>query len=826
MANSILKIEYYSNGQFKKSEGASIFASSNLQSTLQFKFASDLGKSAVVANILIPYPVGSALYGQHQVQSLFMIKKADPNGGYIYEAGLETPYLVTQGKAYINAQVFATNGHQVYSNSGNVITIGAEGYYIYYTTETIDGETINKLVLENINTGKVYFQQNEGLIVIDRKLVIIDTFIAHMDGDFDGTLVVETAVQVQNYQQVEFKITDSAPYYSDYPLTPEESYVVLKAIANISADVANKQDKDDANINSLGVDHTVVGNINSLLTRMGAAEGDIVTLQADVQTNTEDIDRLKNIITYGLNIVGTMTITSVDPSTDNLVPTDLILTQFIENKTGHPIQRGDGLFVYWNNCVAPDATALFFWNGTSFQRLDIEIHKAGNSIAGMVEGTYTNDLTGLANKLMVDITNGKIINIYKVNSTATDSVTLTSVMDYVKSMLIDGTTPAPSAVKDGNGNDIVATYLTKALGATKQEMYDYAMPKMLYDLNYPDYMNGLYKTENVSDTSYQKTVNSTSIGYTTLAVLTKTLDAPILLGKQNGVTNKLWIRMSASEQIKFRVTTEYIDDQNIMHQLAVEETPADYLIGNTNKLYIVDSVFSGLTTPITLPAGTIIYQTIEVFREVSTSVDFTLLCNTTNEAYMTLNKIGFVKYCLEDSPSAILDSDIINASIANDVLTVTHNASFDFQNGGSAAIITEQKLPVNNSANIYAMKLVMGSALIAYAQKKVVVDLLNTSDVTLLDGHSRRVKGIINSLTINQIASAGILVGQDFESELIFETSAAWTSLTDYTGANYTGDDCSGGAFVPQASSRYDIIYYNDTNDNLTNNFQAIVSKR
>lgn len=692
MDNSILKINYYKNGQFKGSEGVSIFQSSNEQSTLQFKFAEDLGANAVVANILIPYPVGSNLYGQYQTQSLIMKKVQDPNGGFLYTKTLEQAYVATSGKAYVNAQVYASEGYIQAQNVGRTISLDGIGYIIYYQPVTFgddeEQETIDMLILEDANTGKLYFQNTVGCIIVNKRVYIVKEFVASVDGnnDFNGTLVLQSGVIVKNYQQVEFKIEGSAPYYSEYPLTPEESYVILQAIANIEADVVEKQDKVDNNISNPD-DKSVVGNINKLL----SDTSDLPAMRIQIEDNTEDIEDLKIQTIYGWNIVGTLTLNSQSAGDDNRIPTDNELKTFIEGITGQTIQKGDACFVYWNNYAVADATALFWYNGTTFKQVPYIIHSAENGISGTIEGTKKLDLTGLENTLMVDIVGGKVVDIQKVNSDATGYVSLKTTMDSVKSMLIDGN-PVPKATSDGLGRNIANTYPTTA--QMQKYTQDYASPKALYDLNYADYATGLYKNDNVADSSYQKVVSASTIGYVNLAVMRKTLDADILLGNQNGVTNKIYIKGSISETIQLYVMTYYIDENGTTQMLGSAMTPSFYNIANQLKLITLETIFSSLNTPITIKSGLQIGQTIVVVRQESTPVDYTLLSNTTYEAYMTLNKIGFVRYSLEREPDAI-EMGADSATMDSDGnLQVVGDGTFNFVNGSSVQIATINKIPM------------------------------------------------------------------------------------------------------------------------------------
>ena len=694
---SVLQIEYYKNGQFKGASGASIFQNSNSQSAIAFKFEEDIEDAIVFANILLPYPENSQLYGQYRTQSLIMEKKVDPNGGYIYIGQLLAQYLQTNGKAYVNAQIQASEGLYKFQNDTTqpqYITLAGVVYEISTNTVTIDGHSVDLLVLTNNLTGEVYNQVNAGVITVKNVIYKITEF----DADND-ILKMECGFAVDNYQRIEFKITASAPYYAATPMIPEESIIFADAIAKNQYDIVNlqqdKQDKDDPTINpdvnpGDDNDHTVVGNINTLLRDTDQNTDDIGTLQSEMSQAQQDIHDLQVLVGYGVNIVGEMT-------TIDALPSDAQVSAFVTAQTGEAPVRGQAVIVRVDYTAGTDTIYLYVFDGANWKHFEMQfLNKANNGVSGLIEGDYNANNLSIANNFMVDIVNGVIKNIYRVdaNGNYTDFKTIG---DQVIAKLINGTSPVKMAKEDDDGRDIVDTYMTKADGATKTYVQDYASPKALYDLNYPDYASGEFKSENVADNSYKKTTNSASVGYTELAVLTKALEADILLGDQNSVINRVWISASATESIKLRITTAYIDSDNITQQLSVEETPSFLLTTGNAELKQIESVFSGLTTPITLPSGTTIVQTFEVWREASASVDFTLLCNTTYDSYMSLNKIGYVRYALEQEPAYIETANDNHTINADGDLEVSGDGEIGYANGDSAPLTTILKLPIDTT---------------------------------------------------------------------------------------------------------------------------------
>ena len=478
----------------------------------------------------------------------------------------------------------------------------------------------------------------------------------------------------------------------DEPSDPSDVETLFVLYNGLSATLATKQDKVDPNINENGDNHSVVDNLNYLIGR----DSDLADVEEQVRQNTEDIEDLKIIETFGLDIVGTMVIVSHSAEDDNQPPTKEELDAYIENITGESeVQKGQAIFVHWDNYAVADKTALCLWNGTQYSYLDMTLRKAGNSVLGEIEGTYEVGGLSVANNFMVDIVAGQIKNIYRVNADG-QYIDIKTALDQVKGKLVDGNAVA-RATADKNGNDIYDTYQTKSDGASKLYVQQYASPRALLELNYPDYATGEFKKVEATDNSYNKAVSSSSTGYTELSTITKQLEADILLGNQNGVKNRIWLSANVTENVKLSVSTSYLDEDNNEVYLSIQNTDWISLTSGNARLIEIESVFDGLTDPITLPSGTTIIQLISVYRESSASATFTLLSNTTYNAYMSLNKIGYVRYSLSSAPQRITMGNDTATLDGNNNLVVSGNGEIEFEGGNSEPIATQFKVPMASS---------------------------------------------------------------------------------------------------------------------------------
>ena len=101
--------------------------------------------------------------------------------------------------------------------------------------------------------------------------------------------------------------------------------------------------------------------------------------------------------------------------------------------------------------------------------------------------------------------------------------------------------------------------------------------------------------------------------------------------------------------------------------------------------------------------------------------------------------------------------------------------------------------------------------------KGIQVDTTSASPITLADNTSFRL-GQITTLTINNATSYPL----DFMCEVVF-TSGSGFSM-DYSALTivFSGDDCDGGVFTPSDAKTYNILFFNNSNND-TASLQAIV---
>ena len=542
----------------------------------------------------------------------------------------------------------------------------------------------------------------------------------------DAGTTTNTVLSITNSQTCALEVNASTSVQSETVEDASEIDTLEALYSDVVETLAEKQNADTTNdtevINADGEDHTVAGNINDLLTDVATNTDNIETLQETTSQNSADIENLYNIISYGVNVVGSITLNDLDPTDlEDLAEIVSSIEDYITNTLGKTLSAGMSVFIYMDNTDVDDSVYYFLYDGTDWTYFEMNfLQDAKNGTKGIVAGDYYASGLATADNFMTSIVNGKVVNIYRVDSNG-NYTDLKTALDQVIAKLINGTSAVNMAIKDSSGNNIVDTYMTKTAGATKTYVQNYASPKALYDLNYCDFADGEFSDTNVSDTSYDKTVESSAIGYTALATLTKELPADILLGNQNGTTNYIWITSTLTEAVKIRITTAYYDEANSTWvNLSTTETDTISLTAGTFKRIMLESVFDTLSSVITLNSGTTIRQIISVYREVSTIANFTLSCNTTYLSYMEFNKIGYVKYSLESNIESLENGvDAITIDLDSN-LNVSGDGTVGYQNGGTETIETKIKIPVDATPTSSSINPITSGGVKTYVDSKFI----------------------------------------------------------------------------------------------------------
>lgn len=442
------------------------------------------------------------------------------------------------------------------------------------------------------------------------------------------TLTVEASepvvTNIATTQTMRFDVMPSSDLDNDTAINADEWDLVEATITSLTASInalvtamTLKQDISDARLET--VDKTVVGAINEV--NAGAKETD-----TEVDALQQRVSTLEQTVSTGETPIGTMTVTTL--------PTNEELSAFVEANTtpSRKPRPGDTVIVVLQIPDATDKNYKYIYSGATRSWNSYEIpplELAANGTAGIVSGTYP--MAAKGRNVLVDIVDGEIRDIYaKVGTGGYVSVkNRLDILTAAKDAIIAGTQAvgvAERAKADEVGNNIPATYQTKASGATKQYVKDYALPKEFNNVLYLTDNDG-YAQELPSDHYSVFSVSSNAIGYTTLFEESFTLgDVGIQLGNKNAFSNVFFIDEETNgEDITLHLTTS-ATHAGANTILAITDIPVR-LTSAVQRIEFRDVMGKLGTTVLNLVAGDSITQKLEVFRETSDLRTFEVLSN-------------------------------------------------------------------------------------------------------------------------------------------------------------------------------------------------------
>lgn len=442
------------------------------------------------------------------------------------------------------------------------------------------------------------------------------------------TLTVEASepvvTNIATTQTMRLDVMPSSDLDNDTAINADEWDLVEATITSLTASInalvtamSLKQDISDARLET--VDKTVVGAINEVNTGAKETDTEVNALQQRVST-------LEQTVSTGETPIGTMTVTTL--------PTNEELSAFVEANTtpSRKPRPGDTVIVVLQIPDATDKNYKYIYSGATRSWNSYEIpplELAANGTAGIVSGTYPMSAKGY--NVLVDIVGGEIRDIYaKVGTGGYVSVkNRLDILTAAKDAIIAGTQAvgiAERAKADEVGNNIPATYQTKASGATKQYVKDYALPKEFNNVLYLTDNDG-YAQELPSDHYSVFSVSSNAIGYTTLFEESFTLgDVEIQLGNKNAFSNVFFIDEETNgEDITLHLTTS-ATHAGANTILAITDIPVR-LTSAVQRIEFRDVMGKLGTTVLNLVAGDSITQKLEVFRETSDLRTFEVLSN-------------------------------------------------------------------------------------------------------------------------------------------------------------------------------------------------------
>lgn len=441
-------------------------------------------------------------------------------------------------------------------------------------------------------------------------------------------------------QTCSLDVMASSSLDNDDAIEPSELETINARLNTIDQVLPTKQNKIDEELETES--KSVVGAINENKGKIDTNTTNIETNTENIAKNTNDIDWLKQNMAMAENYIGQFS--------DSKMPTDTELTNFVIANTtpSREPRNGDIIIFVLKIEDETDRNFKYFYTASGWQYYEIPpIETAGNGSAGIVEGTYG---VGETYDTLVDISGGQILNIYIKDN----SGNYRNLVEYLNTNtenitnIINGTTTvgiALRAISDGIGNNIVDTYLTKNLGVTKQQMHDYAMPRIFNDVDFIA-TNGFQDTvPTTPESGIQFTIDTNTVGDFQLFQISKTNTADFELSSKNGSSNNIYISASSNCIATFRLTTQYKKIGEDWADLNIELTSPITFIADEIQKIIFGSPFISLNEKvIKLTNGDLIRQTLEVIVQTSKTITFNVY---SNEVYPSIFNLTSQSYTLE-----------------------------------------------------------------------------------------------------------------------------------------------------------------------------------
>lgn len=458
----------------------------------------------------------------------------------------------------------------------------------------------------------------------------------------------------------------------------------------------DKQDKVDESIEleQFPDEHSVVGAINKVGGQVKTNTDQIETNRQDIAENRNDIDYLKQNVALPEDYVGQMSGTSL--------PSNEQLTQFVVSTEGRQPKNADVIIFILEVAGGTNKNYKYIFSAQGWNGYEIPpLEEAFNGSLGLIEGTY--GIGSTANTL-VDISGGKILHIYTKdeNGVYRDiQLYLNELQEYIDNIISGNTSvgKALRAVSDELGNNIVSTYLTQNLGATKQWVKDYALPRTFNDIYFIS--NAGYSKEVPTSVGAQFQTTTNAVGDFRIFQVQKQNDAQFELSAKNSSNNNIFIASNRDCAVYFRLTTEIQKQGRAWTTLAVELSNKTLLSANEISKVTFGSSFTSLgETVLSLNENDLFRQTLEVVTEESASTTFTVYSNETYPSTFNLNTQTYTPSAIELERGNLLvlgASGVIESG--NVVFTVEDGEYFEEYKTNQREFIVDLILPVVGDVN-------------------------------------------------------------------------------------------------------------------------------
>lgn len=529
-----------------------------------------------------------------------------------------------------------------------------------------------------------------------------------------------------------------------------------------------KQDKTD---NGLGTsDKTIIGAVNEVNEKANYNKVEIESNDSDISDLQSRVGTLERTTTAAETPIGRMT--------GSALPTSEQLNAFVVEKKGRASKANDTIIFILEIANETDKNYKYINSGEEWSSYEIPpIEVASNGTLGLIKGTYSVDGTS---DILVDIVSGCITNIYYKNSEGeyVNLRTKINLLDESLKGIINGTQNvgvSTKAINDGSGNEIEKTYAKTSNVYTKGESDNKYLPSTYTNVYYYSNEGIVDDLPSTAEPQFSKTFNA--IGEFTLFEAEKQLTAVYNFNKNSIDTSNIWVKASRDCVIGLKMYTFLSGyGTSARTDLSVDLSGDIELKAGVVKKIDIGCIYSALgNNEVKNKVKDWYYKSIYVVTKDSESVTIDVMSNA-------------------DYPSTFrFNAQSINmggAKVNGEYVVVEFTS--------------EPQAQIDGIKN-------------AFSQVETKINTTSASPITLADNTSFRL-GQITTLTINNATSYPL----DFMCEVVFTSGTGFSMDYSALAITFSGDDCDAGVFTPSDAKTYNILFFNNSN-NENASLQAIV---
>ena len=566
------------------------------------------------------------------------------------------------------------------------------GYQALYSGNTeVIGNVTYRIYEQDLPRAFVKYAGDQTFVanVIEMDSDTVVRIVTSQTADF----VVQNSAYVENEEIVDPSVIDllagrinalEEEKQDKTPVAPETQMLQnsWQDSPNVADAINNNTTQTEANRTQIS---TNTGNIATNTNDIGDIKAEQIIQNNNILANTNDINgtagnpglkqqvaELQAIVGTGETYLGTYT-NSLDPNdSDQLAQLKVLLSAWAVDPDGGDQDelRGGDVVIYVQQISGTDRNYKFIYSGAISDWTFYEIpatESATNDTKGIVQGSY--NASDTVNKTQVNIQNGEIEDIYIVdnnlahrrvseyinsentrltntkadvqtntNNISTNTGNISTLQGQMTNILNGSVSVgrATNADNDGNGNNIVNTYLTQTAGVTKTQLKDYALPRTFNDVSYLTSTG--YSNEVPQSVSPIYTATSQNIGDTELFTAEKTIvNAEFEIGAKNSSVDTIYVSASNVCVVQFRLTTDiYVNSTWTTASVELSDYVQFNVADEIKKLQF-GSTFTQLNNVYKLADGDKFRQKLEVVTSTSEELTFDVYSNETYPSTFYLN---------------------------------------------------------------------------------------------------------------------------------------------------------------------------------------------